>query len=156
MNFIIFKRPLLYVLLVLVMFLLQSCNGDYCSQMKNKINDKYQQEGLKEEIVLDLNKVFDFEWDVLYVCGPYGFEQEISNSIGFESQYDYVSEGETLFSFIKNNEVIEERLINCNGIAFVSENKGNSECIVIKSTSAKFKVKNLTKGGQNYILRKIN
>ncbi len=140
--------------IILIVFFLQSCSDDYCSQIMNKIDDKYKQD-LREEIVLDLNEVFDFEWDVLYVCGPYGFKQEISNSIGFESQYDYASEGETLFSFLKNNVVIEEMLIDCDGINFINDNN-EGECLEIKSSNAKFKVQNLTKGGQNYILRKQN
>lgn len=155
MNFTNLKRLLLSTTFILFIPFLQSCSSNYCSQIMSKINDKYQQES-KEEIVLDLNGVFEFEWDVLYVCGPYGFEQEISsNSLGFESQYDYVSEGETLFSFIKNNVVIKEMLLDCDGIDFVREND-KKECLEIKSSNAKFKVKNLTEGGQNYILRKLN
>src|SRR5690554_4452788 len=94
MIFTILKRLLLFTSFLLFVFSLQSCGGDYCSQIVDKIDYKYQQES-KEEIELDLNQIFDFEWDTIYICGPYGFEQEISNYIGFESKYNYVSEGET-------------------------------------------------------------
>lgn len=155
MNFTNLKRLLLSTTFILFIPFLQSCSSDYCSQIVSKINDKYQQES-KEEIILDLNEVFDFEWDTIYVCGPYGFDQEISNSIGFESKYDYVSEGETLFSFLKNNVVIEEMLIDCDKMGFVRDSD-KEECLEIKSSNAKFKVKNLAQGdGQNYLLRRLN
>lgn len=155
MNFMDFKKLLIYLSIIPVIFFLLSCSNDYCNQITGKIKNKYRQ-GLEEEAVLDLNEVFEFEWDVLYVCGPYGFDQEISDSIGFETQYDYVVEGETLFSFIKDNKVVEERLISCNGIGFVNDNEEKSECLEIKSSNAKFKIKNLSKDGQNYILRKMD
>lgn len=155
MNYTILKRLLLFTSCFLFVLSLQSCFSDYCSQIVNKIDNKYKQES-KEEIELDLNEIFDFEWDTIYVCGPYGFEQEISNSIGFESKYDYVFEGETLFSFIKNNTVVEEMRISCNKMAFVHDNE-KEECLIIKSSNAKFIVRNLTKGKRkNYLLRKVD
>lgn len=154
-NFKNLKRLLISATFILFILFLQSCSNDYCSQIVSKINDKYQQES-KEEITLDLNKVFDFEWDTIYVCGPYGFDQEISSSIGFESKYDYVSEGETLFSFLRNNVVIEEMLIDCDKMGFVRDND-KTECLKIKSSSAILKVKNLAnENGQNYLLRRLN
>lgn len=140
------------MLIVQVLLFLFSCSNDYCNQITDKINIKYQQDS-EDEITLDLNEVFDFEWDTLYICGPYGFDQEISLSIGFKTQYDYVKEGETLFTFIKDDKLVEEKLINCNSISFFHSNEYVSECIKIKSSDATFKVKSLSNKRKNYILR---
>lgn len=154
MDFIYFKK-LLTDSLILIIFFLQSCTYDYCSQIVDSIENKYPQE-LKGEMFLDLNEVFEFEWDVLYVCGPYGFDQEISaNFRSFESQYDYVLEGETLFSFLKNNVLVEELLIDCKKVTFAFDNE-STECIEIKSSKAKFEVKKITLGEPNYLLIKLN
>lgn len=90
----------------------------------------------------------------MYICGPYGFDQKISRSIGFDTQYEYVKEGKTLFAFIKKDKVVEEKLIDCNKISFFDENEKESECLKIKFSDAKFKVKNLSEKGQNYWLYK--
>lgn len=145
-------RKINFLLVVSFMLLCSSCSNDYCDTITKQIKEK--QEFSKEEIMLDLNEIFEFDWDTLYVCGPYGFDQEVSSFIGFNTQYDYVKEGETLFAFIKKDKVIEEKLISCNKIGFFKEKAEESECLVIKSSDAKFKVKNLSQKSQNYWLNK--
>lgn len=138
------------LLIISFIFFCSSCINNYCDKIARRINEK--QGDSKGEVKLDINEVFAFEWDSLYICGPYGFKQEISRSIGFNSQHDYTKEGETLFAFIKKNKVVEEKLINCNKIGFFNESKENSECLIIKSSDAKFRVKNLSEKDQNYWL----
>lgn len=140
------------LLIISFIFLCSSCSNNYCDKITKQIKEK--QEYSKEEIILDLNEIFDFEWDTLYICGPYGFNQELSPNIGFNTHYNYVKEGQTLFAFVKKDKVIEERLINCSRISFFNESEEESECLVIKSSEAKFKVKNLSEKGQNYWLYK--
>lgn len=140
------------LLIISFAFFCLSCSNNYCDKIARQINEK--QENSKKEVILDLKEVFTFEWDSLYICGPYGFDQETFRSIGFNTQYDYIEEGETLFAFIKNDKVVEEKLINCNRISFFNEIKEDSECLIIKSSDAKFKVKNLSEKGQNYWLYK--
>lgn len=143
----IYKKILLIISFI---FFCSSCSNNYCDKIARQINEK--QKDSKEEVILDLNDVFAFEWDSLYICGPYGFDQEASRSIGFDTQYNYIEEAEILFAFIKKDKVVEEKLINCNRIGFFNESKEDSECLIIKSSDAKFKVKNLSEKGQNYWL----
>lgn len=138
------------IILIIISLSLFSCSDNYDDKIISYVEIKYGKNF--EESEVDLNDVFDFEWDILYVCGTYGFDQEISNSIGFNTQYDYVKEGKTLFAFIKNDKVVEEKLISCNRISFFDDDE--SECLKIKSSDAKFKVKNLPEKGQNYWLYK--
>lgn len=141
-------RKTIFFIVVSFMLFCSSCSNDYCDVIIKQIKEK--QEYSKEEIMLDLNEIFEFEWDTLYVCGPYGFDQEISPFIGFNTQYDYIKEGQTLFAFIKKDKVIEEKFISCNKIGFFKESTEESECLIIKSSDAKFKVKNLSGKSQNY------
>lgn len=150
MIFLKVYREIKMILVFSFILFCSSCSNDYCDKITKQIKEKQQY--YKEEIILDLNETFEFEWDTLYVCGPYGFNQEISPFIGFNSKYDYVKEGQTLFAFVKKDKVVEEKLINCNRISFFNESKEDSECLIIKSSDAKFKVKNLSEKGQNYWL----
>ncbi len=145
------KLPYYCSIVSLILFLLQSCSGNYCTQITSIIKEKYKQTP-REEIVLDLSQVFEFEWDILYICGPYGFEQELSSTIGFDSQYSYVEEGETLLAFVKGDKVVEEKLISCEYIGFVNSNE--AECFEIKNSDSKLIVKKISGKDQNYMLRK--
>lgn len=145
-------RKIRFLLITLFILFFSSCSNNYCDKITKQIEKK--QEYSKEEFLLDLNEVFDFEWDILYICGPYGFNQEVTSFIGFSTRYDYVKEGQTLIAFIQNDKVIEEKLINCNKISFFDESEKESECVKIKSSEAKFKVKSLSEKNQSYWLYK--
>lgn len=150
MNFPKLYKKLISFLVIPFTFFYLSCSNNYCDKITKTIIEK--QEFSKEDIVLDLNEIFDFEWDTLYICGPYGFNQEISKSIGYDTRFNYVSEGEILFAFIEKNVIVEEKLIYCENISFFNENPNESECIKIKSSDAKFKIKKTSETNQSFLL----
>ena len=81
-----------------------------CNNFVDKLNSGLQKEcgklPVNDSCIVNLNKILGFDWDILYTFPCYSNEDSISKVIGLKYNGSEVKENETLYIFVKNNEVV--------------------------------------------------
>lgn len=96
----------LFFFLISLILILGCTSGDKFSQNLSKEVSKGH--GAK----ISLQDLTDFNWDKVYVYGPYSPTDEINNKheTNLNYDYDHVPEGDCLYVFTQNDKLIETSL----------------------------------------------
>lgn len=132
-------------------FLFISCS-DYCDEIINYAKVKFGNDF--EEAEIDLKKVYDFDWNKLYIFQPLQDQNEISEAIGFDCECTIVPDGKWLYLFIKNNTIVNEKYTTCSNINFLDSHNGKGNYQIDVSNS-KFKISKSKENKNYYVLKNI-
>lgn len=129
-----------------------SCTKDINIEIIDYIENNCNFDDQKENII-DIKKIFNLEWDTMYIFPSWTMTDDISNSLKLKYDKDYVKDDTRRVIFIKNRKIIKEEdyfLWGENRIEFEYSDWPNQ---IIKYSTSKFTVKRIKEG--NYFLYKL-
>lgn len=135
------KKKKIRIYIILFFTLVLSCQ-DYesPSRLMTALNILEASES-KEDRIIDLKEVYDFEWDLLYIFKEFVEPENINEIIGFDCQCQIVPDSLELYIFIKKGAIVEKNLVETTGYDFNILNYLDLDrSIVVDSKKSKFKV----------------
>lgn len=135
--------------ILLILLFLVSCSKTPSEQIIDYAKEKYGS-GFKEGVV-DLNDVFKFKWQTLYIFSPLMYPEDVTKEIGFEYGGDIVPDDTYLFLFIDEHKIVKQYIYSDIQIGF-DDNNGKG-VYKIQPQHSKYLIKVLNKG--NYWLKRI-
>ena len=143
-----FKYKNVWLLYILIIGLIFSCSTNrYCNQIVEHIEINCLEDTKNCEI--DLKEVFPFNWDTLYIFKGYDDPLFISKVIGFDCECTIVPEHEKMYLFVKNEQIIQKKTLNCYEVQFIEMNNDEGT-IQIGFNQTIFKVKKSERGDENH------
>jgi hypothetical protein len=123
-----------------------SGSGDLSTRLTEAVKKK---RSTKKEVFIEMDKLTDFEWDKLYLFGPYTPSSHIEDTLGFKWRKKEVPEGVTLLIFTLDSRVVAtvEHPRNFGDFSYLSTDTG------FTPSQAKFLVKAENRGQEWYTLR---
>ena len=132
------KVTSLIILLPCLLLTLSSCGNNYCDEIVQYSKQKLGNDFKVGEI--ELKKVYNFDWDTLYIFGAFDHPSEISKKIGFNCKCDIVPDHKELFLFTLNNKIVKQKVTECLNVNFTG--KSNRKNVYkIRSSNSKFIIK---------------
>jgi len=139
-----------YFTLILVLFLSISCNSSTPSNSiinyaKKKYGTNFQ------EGTVDISKIFNFQWNQLYIFPPLTYPEDIKNATGLDYNEGVVPDDNYLFMFVYKGRIEKKYIYSHIKIGFSDNHNG---MYLIKKSDALYNMRKL--GSDNYWLYKIN
>lgn len=126
-----------YINLLAIMLLLTSCNRTPSEQIIRYTQEKYGDSFKRGNI--DLAKVFNFEWQTLYIFPNWTTSEDIEEETGIKYNGGTVEDNYYLFLFIKNNKIVKKYSFRDMKIGFSDSKNGRYK---INVNDAKFEINN--------------
>lgn len=133
-----------YISIFILVFLFVSCRKTPSDQIINYTEKKYG-ENFKDGNI-DLSKVFNFEWQNLYIFPNWTSPEDVEKEIGFRYNGKIVKDDNYLFLFVNENKIIKKYTYSDIKIGF-SDN-ANMGVYKIAFEKSKYKIKRI--GADNY------
>lgn len=73
----------------------------------------------QDEFEITFDSTFPFEWDDLYIFDSYIYPDEISKSLGYDCDCDYVEDPDEQIFFSKNGKKLKSYITDCRRFSFV-------------------------------------
>lgn len=127
-----------YINIFILFFLLTSCSKTPSDQIINYAEEKYGKNFKEGEI--DLSKIFDFEWQTLYIFSPLTYPEDVEKEIGFKYDGPIVKDDHYLFLFVKDNKIVKKYTYSNIKIGF-SDNE-NMGVYKVNFNNSKYKMNN--------------
>ena len=137
MNLKINKANSLMSLLPCFLLILSSCSN-YCDEIIHYSESKFGKDFKEGEI--ELKKVYNFDWDTLYIFGAFDHPSEISKEIGFDCKCDIVPDNKDLFLFVLNDKIVKQKVVECINMNFIGKSN-RKKTYKISSSNSKFRIK---------------
>ncbi len=112
-----------------------------CKKPTEQIVD-YSKENFGENFEsadIDLSKVFDFEWETLYIFPPLTNPDVITKEIGFGYDGGIVPDDNKLFLFTKKNVIVKKFIYENNGIG-IGFSDNNKKVYIIEAVKSKYRI----------------
>ncbi|XLS28529.1 hypothetical protein ACJD0Z_15140 [Flavobacteriaceae bacterium M23B6Z8] len=107
-----------------------------------------------DEKIIDLKKVYEFQWDTLYIFREFMHTDSINEIIGMHCNCDDVPDSLVLYIFIYQGEVVKKIIIEPTKYGFSNiEYLDFERSIKIHSKESKFKI--FRSGNDNYLLEPL-
>jgi len=118
---------------MLLVFSLSSCKKNYCNDIIRYAKAEFGSNINQKQI--NLQQVYNFDWETLYIFHPWQHPDEISKAIGFDCNCNIVPEGKWLYLFIKQDRIIEQNTIECLNFTFEGLHNGKGVLKITYSDS---------------------
>jgi hypothetical protein len=135
----------------LLMSTISSCTN--CGKVKSLIIQSYEKKS-KGEPTIDLKKVFDFEWDTLYIVDGYIDKNYINKYLNIDCGCEYVPDDTFMYLFVKNGKLVKKRIQKCKDFQIqIPQLLGNGGIREINYKNSKFKISKEDKNIDFYVLK---
>ncbi|WP_299121068.1 hypothetical protein [uncultured Tenacibaculum sp.] len=131
-----------YNLFIIIFLIITSCSNGFCDDISKTISKEYKDS--KDINIIDMVNIYPFEWDELRIFKSFHTPRDISESLGFDCNCEPIYDGDAMYLFIKNGQIIRKGTEQCNN--FIFTNSKNSKVFINKETS-KFEVKKVKENG---------
>jgi len=106
----------LYFILLLIVFGI-SCSDRFCKSFTSAVQVTCN--GSNDSCYITLGKVFNFEWDSLYVFDSELYPEEVSKRLGVDCNCKIIQDGQRRIYFIKGDKIVKQYLSRCDKVNFV-------------------------------------
>ena len=94
-----------------------SCSDRFCNRFTSAV--KTLCDGSNDSCYITLGKVFDFEWDSLYVFDSELYPEEVSKRLGLDCKCKIIPDGHRRIYFAKGGKIVDQYLSKCYKVNFV-------------------------------------
>jgi hypothetical protein len=147
------KTSLILYLSLLVVVSATSCSDRFCSSFANAVKSQCGAENNK--CYITLNKVFNFEWDSLYVFDSELYPDEVSKRLGIDCNCKTIPDGQRRIYFTKGGRIVRQYKSRCYEVNFVEKKNEQGDGVVVVDPKTLFLLESrLVNNEKSYFLFK--
>lgn len=144
------KDIFLSAVMILFSFVILSCTNDkYCIESIDKITSKCSSDSSSDTCFVNMNEVYPFEWDEMFIIYADRSNREITKIIGTDCQCRFLGNNFRLVFFLQDGEIVKRYKTGCSNISYVD--LYHDGVVYVKSEQANFFVIKKEENGVNYL-----
>lgn len=124
----------------LVIVFSSSCSERFCDSFASGV--KSQCGGENDTCYVSLGKVFNFEWDSLYVFDSELYPDEVSKRLGINCDCKTIPNGHRRIYFTKESKIVKSYISSCHRVYFVEKKNMQGDGVVVTDAKTSFLLEN--------------